>query len=312
MKTSCLNKLSLLIITAYCLLLTAYCCEAGTISITTDAITWVEAGRIHGKIQVTNVGNAPAHELRADTEILGERFGSSLAPTLGPHESTSFQFSKPVDPSLKGTYPLVVLIHFQDANRHPFTALSCSTFSIGEKVDAGLSATAETLDLKDDGTLHFEIRNESDQPRQVRATLHLPREISCPNPIRDVEVAPHGKKGSILSRPESLRPSRRRIPRVSGPGVRFGAHALHGILQCFRADREGRELVQRNPVVLGGRVCLCFDRFTDNQPPTSKIIDKYRKLRITWNFAIKSPLSSEILYVIIAFFSDLALKRRLS
>ena len=75
-----------------------------------------------------------------------------------------------------------------------FTALSCSTFSLGEKVNAGLSAAAETLDLKDDATLHFEIRNESDQPRQVRATLHLPREISCANPVRDVEVAPHGKR----------------------------------------------------------------------------------------------------------------------
>ena len=116
-----MSKISFFIFfTAYCLLLTAYCCEAGTISITTDAITWVEAGRIHGKIQVTNIGNAPAHELRADAEILGERFGSSLAPALGPRESSSFQFSKPVDPSLKGTYPLVVLIHFQDANRHPF------------------------------------------------------------------------------------------------------------------------------------------------------------------------------------------------
>jgi len=63
---------------------------------------------------------------------------------------------------------MTVLVHFQDENGHPFTALTCTTVTLKEKGDPGILSTAAPLSMNDDGLLRYEIRNMRPHPRQVR------------------------------------------------------------------------------------------------------------------------------------------------
>jgi hypothetical protein len=182
---------------AYCLLLTAYCsidCFAGTISITTQAVTRVEGDTLHVVIQVTNRGNADARQVRAAADILGGRFYSQVHPGVAPGESREFSFRKQLTRNLKGTFPMKVLVHFQDANGYPFTALTCTTFFVREKGDAGVSATAAPLSMKDDGVVQFQVRNAGTSEKQLKATLHFPNEFSCERPSLHFSLPAGGQK----------------------------------------------------------------------------------------------------------------------
>jgi|GEM_PF-1160238 len=155
---------------------------AGTISITTKAFALADNERVHVVLQVTNRGNEPAHQVRTDAEVLGERFRSEVRTRIGPGESREFNFSKPLDSSLAGNFPLTVLVHFQDANGHPFSALTCTTFSVGKNRNAELVSASDPLSIEDNGLVQFRIQNKSSQARRIKATLALPKEFSSERP----------------------------------------------------------------------------------------------------------------------------------
>jgi len=134
-------------------------------------------------IQVTNKGNAAAQQVKADAEVLGERFLSQVHTRIEPSASREFSFIKTFHSSQRGTFPLTVLVRFQDSTGYPFSALACTTFPIGvDKRNADLETTSDPLSLKDDGFVHFRIRNESSQSRLIRGTLVLPEEFFCDEP----------------------------------------------------------------------------------------------------------------------------------
>jgi hypothetical protein len=152
--------------------------RGGTIRITTQAVARVEGDLLHLAVQVANQGSSEAYQVRAEAEALGERFRSQDQVTLNPGGSRGFLFQKTIHRELKGTYPLKVLVHFQDANGYPFSALTCTTFSVQGKGEAGMPVTAAPLTLQDHGIVQFEVHNTSTHTRRVETTLQLPNEFS--------------------------------------------------------------------------------------------------------------------------------------
>jgi hypothetical protein len=173
-----------MLLAACCLLLAAYSpnCFAGAISISTQAVARVEGESVHIVIQVSNRGDAAARQVRADADLLGERFASAVLQTLSPGESGEFIFSKPLRSSLKGTFPLSVLVRFQDTNAYSFSALTCTTFTVREEGDAAISATTAPVTLEDDGAIPFQVRNKGARTISVKSTLRIPDEFSSDKP----------------------------------------------------------------------------------------------------------------------------------
>ncbi|MDD5206739.1 MAG: hypothetical protein PHS17_15045 [Desulfobacterales bacterium] len=196
-----LTAYSFLCLPAYCLLLTAYCPSsfAGTISITTKPFALADNEKVYVVLVVTNRGNEPAHQVRTDAEVLGERFRSEVRTRIGPGESREFHFSKPLDSSLAGNFPLTVLVHFQDANGHPFSALTCTTFSVGKNRTAELVSASDPLSIKDNGLVQFRIQNKSSHARRIKASLVLPREFSSERPETQFSLPAGGNKALSFS-----------------------------------------------------------------------------------------------------------------
>lgn len=187
-----------------CAMLFALClcpatAEAGTISITTNAFALADNERLYVLIQVKNDGSEAAHRVRTNAEVLGEQFGSEVRTRIDPGKSREFKFTKSIDTSLAGTFPITVLVHFQDANGYPFSALTCTTFSVGKSRNAELASASDPVSIKDNGIVRFRIQNKSSHERHIKATLVLPREFSSEKPETQFSLQAGGNKTLAFS-----------------------------------------------------------------------------------------------------------------
>ncbi|RJR31847.1 MAG: hypothetical protein C4576_31440 [Desulfobacteraceae bacterium] len=154
----------------------------------------MEGDRLHVGIQVTNRGSAAAHQVTVEAEALEERFESRIQTRIDPSGSRKFDFSKSFPSSLRGSFPLTVLVRFQDSAGYPFSALTCTTFVIRERGDAGLATASDPLTIKDKGEVQFQILNESSSSRRIEAKLVLPNEFSSEKPETHISLPAGGKE----------------------------------------------------------------------------------------------------------------------
>jgi len=169
-------------------------CAADKLSITSQTTVTVTGEMLQGALLVMNRGNVPAYNVKADVTILDKSFRTPAKPIVGVNESASFTFEKRLEGISKGRYPITVLIHFQDAREYSFSSLSCSTFIYGKEVKGDLRASGESLSMGNTGSLVFHLENPGAEPKDVRATLILPREFSSPRPGMDLRMEPAGRK----------------------------------------------------------------------------------------------------------------------
>ncbi len=87
------------------------------------------------------------------------------------------------------------MVNFHDANQHPFSALSCRTFSFKKNVQADLIGLIDGINIKKKGDLRFEIKNLGSGLRDIRASLILPKELYSPRTQVDLQIEPGRKKG---------------------------------------------------------------------------------------------------------------------
>ena len=150
---------------------TAY---TGTLEIRISTSIYVDSDFISVEIEATNNGTEPAHNLRSFFYILDKSLESEALKILEVKQTRIFRFKIPVPPEKKGQFPFVGEILFHDANRHPFSALSCDSFNLKNKTIARLTGNIPDLTIKVKGNLSLQVTNLASYPRKCTATLYLP------------------------------------------------------------------------------------------------------------------------------------------
>lgn len=156
---------------------------------TTTSIT-VAGDRLKVEVTATNKGDIPAYNVQVHIMLLGQKLSGLLKDQLKQGESETVVFERILPASIKGQYPLITLVNFQDTNLHPFSAVSCSSFSIKEGANPNLECLGNDTSLAKNGLLRFMVRNRGPTSRTIRATLVLPEELSTPVPQRDFLIGP--------------------------------------------------------------------------------------------------------------------------
>ena len=163
---------------------------AGIIRIETQTSVTVADGIVEVEVTATNKGNEPACNVQVHLMLSGKSHSHKGKDLLGEGESVTVSFRKIPFLSKVGTYPLITRITFQDINRHPFSAVSCSSVSIGESANSALECLSKALSISRNGLLRFAVKNRGSRSRTTSATLVLPEELSTPVPQREVVIEP--------------------------------------------------------------------------------------------------------------------------
>ena len=163
---------------------------AKIIQIETQTSVTVADGIVEVVVVATNKGDEPAYHVHVHLMLLGKSRSHKGKDLLGEGESLTVFFRKIPSPSKAGTYPLIARISFQDAKHHPFTAVSCSSFPIGEGVDSALECLGKAVSITRGGLQRFTVKNSGSQSRRATATLVLPEELSTSIPRRELVIEP--------------------------------------------------------------------------------------------------------------------------
>jgi len=158
---------------------------AGYITIETNVKSQLEGNILNNEVKITNLGDDTAFNVKASLILNGSAYKSIVKGTLGVGESFKFNNSIEIPYSLKGTYPLITKVNYQDSNDYPFQALSASSFDFINITTSNVEVRLESTKLSDKGTLNLLVVNKDNKERDIIITLHAPEGIKIINtPIR--------------------------------------------------------------------------------------------------------------------------------
>jgi len=172
--------------------------RAGILRIETQTGVTVAGDLLKVRVRATNKGTGRAHNVQVHLILLSEQYHGPVKARLDPGQTDTVLFERTLSRIKKGRYPLTVLVDFHDANQYPFSAVSCTTFHFKEDANPDLLCLGSDMALETGGELGFTVKNLGFEPRKVRATLVLPKELSTPRPHMDRDIDPRSEKPVVF------------------------------------------------------------------------------------------------------------------
>jgi len=154
---------------------------ADYITIETNVESQVEGNILNNEVKITNLGDEYAFNVRASLILGGNDYKSITKETLSVGESFKFNKSTEIPYLIKGTYPLITKVDYQDSNNYPFQALSVSSFNLINITISNVEVRLENTKLSDKGTLNLLILNKDNKEKDIIITLYASEEIEIVN-----------------------------------------------------------------------------------------------------------------------------------
>ncbi|MGB5472160.1 MAG: hypothetical protein WBQ78_01630 [Gammaproteobacteria bacterium] len=143
-------------------------------------------------VTTTNQGDESAYGIQFVVQIGKQKFTTASVPQLGVNQATSSNLSIQDAFSLPGRYPVLIKTHYQDANGHPFTALSVGFHDYQHSVVSKVLIQAEDASIPSNGkgTMKFTLRNNDSVERDLVLTLYLPDELATLKESDSLTIGP--------------------------------------------------------------------------------------------------------------------------
>ncbi len=151
-------------------------------------------------VSVTNGGDEAAYNVQVSLlDLLNNNLmAGQIYSVLKPEEKTKSTFKLDLSNiTLPGTYPLLAIVDYRDANNYPFSAIAYSTFNYKEATNPLLMMRLSPLKLADKATLSLDLTNLNDGPRKIAIYAITPRELIVKDNRQVIELA--GQKSTTLT-----------------------------------------------------------------------------------------------------------------
>lgn len=164
--------------------------SASYISIQTD----VEIFENDVLIEIINLGDEAANDVKIIARLNDQIMeGSVFILNVNEKHKTKFVFNTG---NLDGTYPLILQVHYSDANSYPFTSVSVYSFIVNSETSSKVSGSIEDVDLINEKEFMLMIENNDVETKNVRIKMLVPDEIKIDKSAGNLRLKP-GTKGQI-------------------------------------------------------------------------------------------------------------------
>jgi len=169
--------------------------HASYISLNTTVTSKVTENTLKVLVSVINKGDEAAHNVQAkirvgDQKILTEKRDQlEVDQTYTGYATFNLPYKTP------GQYPLVLVMHYADANQYPFSALTCQTFSY----KAGAAPSDIFGQMKGDtfwkqGEAKLLLKNMGEVEIETQVKIIAPRELTVIGEDQKVILLPKAEK----------------------------------------------------------------------------------------------------------------------
>jgi hypothetical protein len=172
---------------------------ASFISLQTSVSSKVDGDILKSLIKVVNKGDESAYNVQAEIRVGGKKVLAEKKPELMvDQEYTAMrEFKLKVDKP--GDYPLVVVMHYTDANQYPFSALNVQTFSYQKAAPPSeVFGSMDSVSFFKEGKLKLTLKNSGDTAQKVMTYLVVPRELSVDKNLVETIIPAKGKKQLVF------------------------------------------------------------------------------------------------------------------
>jgi hypothetical protein len=170
--------------------------SASYIQLRTTVTSRVENNTLNVSISAVNKGDESAYNVQAEVQAAGETILLTKAGEIKINESYKDGASRALDLKRPGEYPLIVILHYTDANQYPFSALTGQTFSYhSSKSPATLLGKINGKSFWEKGKLRLTLKNISDAEIKLSAYLVVPGELRVEDRGEEAKIPARGEQG---------------------------------------------------------------------------------------------------------------------
>jgi len=165
---------------------------ASYITLATTVTARVEGNTLKVLVKVINKGDESAYNVQAEVRALGQKILAKKTSELAVNGQYEAYEEIKVNLTKPGEYPLIVVMHYADANQYPFSALSCQTFNYKtNSLPAEIFGKMEAKKFWKKGSVSLTIKNLSEKELSLKTSLVGPRELNFPA-AKELSIAGKG------------------------------------------------------------------------------------------------------------------------
>ena len=164
--------------------------------ITLEPTVSLEAVRNNLRLELTviNEGDESAYNVQAELCAPGRTILARKQAELPTGSVYKINETIPVNLGQPGIYPLILVMHYTDANLYPFSALTAKTFTYKKELVSPLFGVIQSLVIAKEGLQKFSVKNSSEQGLDSTITLFVPSELTVFNKTFRVVLPPRSEK----------------------------------------------------------------------------------------------------------------------
>ncbi|OGB86913.1 hypothetical protein A3H38_00225 [candidate division WOR-1 bacterium RIFCSPLOWO2_02_FULL_46_20] len=154
--------------------------SASYISLKTTVAAKVDVNTLKVFVSVVNKGDEAAYNVQAEIRVVDRKILADKTQELGVNQGYKAYYSFPLQLKQPGQYPLVVIMHYADANQYPFSALTAQTFnSRAQDVPAEAFGKMQAEPFWKKGKIYLSLKNLGSEDLAVTTHLVVPGELSA-------------------------------------------------------------------------------------------------------------------------------------
>jgi hypothetical protein len=183
-------------ILVFCLLTSALVSSASAsyINFTTTLTSKVEGNDLNVSVTSINKGDESAFNVQAELLVGEQKIAAEKVNELRVGGTYKIENKIKLTDKKQGLYPLILIIHYTDANQYPFTALSCQTYEYGKKSVSPVLGQIKPTQISKKGNVILAIKNTGDTPIKAKTYLVVPGELTIEDREKEIKLPARSEK----------------------------------------------------------------------------------------------------------------------
>jgi hypothetical protein len=154
----------------------------------------VEGDVLNVSITTTNKGDESAFNVQAQLIAGEQKITAEKMAELRVNETYKIENRLKLTANKKGLYPLILVMHYTDANQYPFSALSCQTYDVGKTSVSSLMGQIKSAKISKKGKVTLTVKNTGDATVKAKTRLIAPAELTVEDKEKEIRLAPKSEK----------------------------------------------------------------------------------------------------------------------
>ena len=165
--------------------------SASYIRLQTTLTTKVTDNILKVSVSAVNQGDEPAYNVQAMVQVGEKKILGQKMQELGVNRIYAAQASFNLSHKKPGEHPIVIAMHYADANLYPFSALTCQTFNYkAEDLPIEIIGSMPSTSLWKKGKVRLTLKNLGKSEKAVLTRLVAPRELTAAEEAVEISLPP--------------------------------------------------------------------------------------------------------------------------